>query len=601
MLGNCFIHSVAVIFAIRNEQTVEFVRHACFVESGFKRLREYQQSDFWDRWPKSKTPVAFGQYFQTASSAAEVANMFIDGQFAELAVSRMKAFPNKDIGGHKLSELAEWQAEFDSYLNNQRSDLADWKPWALHQDRDFLCAKIQTEWKECEAALSHPTGSKLNDAIDAAYLAAGELAVTMMQVSLFQHRQITMLLATPETDDEQQDRELRAGHIANFRLDLGKAQDDLVSLLRTLEQQHREFIPKFMPLSDLLDYSRKDLAELPKVQLANTESIDIRGPMNDLAFHLEGWGKQMKHCLRFGDACDARSAENVRCIKLAKSCPYNEDAHTALQQRIADEKSRVMQNCLPFLQYKGEPQSSDTDKVHIDDKVRKFRNICDRLNEFCRRLQHPERFDFQSFQVMAAILQDVQEELQLHATCQILVVNPSGILHVQLTDAYTSKRKKRHIEFNSRGIVDNDELTSELLEVFTASQSWYKAKTEAAESFRNERIASNPKPLKQDTTKGAKRNRWTDYGLEEVEELTPKLPEAPDESAEWLAFVEKNYEKFPETKPAMRKDREKSKHGRFLRNPPFGISGKGYRYRRKPGSSRTYYYVPDLPKLPKDC
>ena len=499
VLGNCFIHSVAVIFAIRNEQTAEFVRHACFVESGFKRLREYQQSDIWGHWPKSKTPVAFGQYFQTASSAAAVANMFIEGQFADLAMSRLQAFPNQDIGGHRLSELTEWLTEFDSYLNNHRSDLADWKPWALHQDRDFLCAKIQTEWEECEAAVSHPTeqltGSNLSDAIDAAYLAAGDLAVTMLQVSLFQHRQITMLLATPDTGDEQQNQESKTKHIAKFRLDLGKSQDDLVALLRTLERQHRDFIPKFMPLSELLDYSRKDLAELPKVQLANTESIDIRGPMNDLAFQLKGWSQQMKHCLRFGDACDARSAENARCIKLAKSCPYNEDTHTALQQRIADEKSRVMQNCLPFLQYKGKPQSNEknrtteTVKIHIDDTVRKLRNICERLNEFCRRLKYPERFDFQSFQAMSAILQSLQEELRLDATCRVLIVNPPRTIRIELTDAYTSIRKKRYIEFDDRGIIDNQELTFELNEVFTASLLWHKSKREAAEGYRNEHMA----------------------------------------------------------------------------------------------------------------
>ena len=505
VLGNCFIRSVSVIFAVRNGQTNEFVRNACFVEQGFRRLREYQQSDLWDRWPKSKTPVAFGQYFQTASSAAAVANMFIEGQFADLAMSRLQAFPNQDIGGHKLSELTEWQTEFDSYLNNHRSDIADWKPWALHQDRDILCAKIQTEWEECEAAVSHPTeqltGSNLSDAIDAAYLAAGDLAVTMLQVSLFQHRQITMLLATPDTDDEQQNQELRTKHIAKFRLDLGKSQDDLVTLLRTLERQHQDFIPKFMPLSDLLDYSRKDLAELPKVQLANTESIDIRGPMNDLAFHLEGWGKQMEHCLRFGDACDARSAENARCIKLAKSCPYNEDVHTALQQRIADEKSRVMQNCRPFLQYKGEPRPSEknrtteTVKIHIDDTVRKFRNICERLNEFCRRLKHPERFDFQSFQAMASILQNIQEELRLDATCKVLIVNPPRTIRVQLTDAYTSIRKRPYIEFDDRGIVNNEELVSELNEVFQAASLWHQSKFESAETFRKERIRSTP-PVK---------------------------------------------------------------------------------------------------------
>lgn len=604
VLGNCFIHSVAVVFAIRNEQTVEFVRHACFVESGFKRLREYQRSDFWDCWPKSKTPIAFGRYLQTAFSAAEVANRFIDQQFAELAVSRMKAFPHQDIGGHKLSELTEWQAEFDCYLNNQRSDLANWQPWELHQDRDSLCAKIQTEWEECEAVASphlteQPAGSNLSDAIDAAYLAAGELAVTMLQVSLFQHRQITMLLATPETDDEQQDQELRAGHVANFRLDLGKAQDDLVSLLQTLEQQHRDFIPKFMPLSDLLDYSRKDLAELPKVQLANTESIDIRGPMNDLAFHLEGWGKQMKHCLRFGDACDARSAENVRCIKLAKSCPYNEDAHTALQQRIADEKSWVMQNCLPFLQYKGEPHPSDTNKTHINDTVRKFRNICDRLNEFCRRLQRPERFDFQSFQVMAAILQNIQEELRLHATCQILVVNPSGILHVQLTDAYTSKRKKRHIEFDSRGIIDNEELVYELDETFQAASHWYQKKLESAETFGSERtgnIATSPQAT-DDQKSNRKRNRWSNKNIEDIEDTVPKLPGDPNKSAEWVAAIKKNADFFPRPLRTIKDYREERFGGRFSACKTFGVDADGNRWRRKTaGRGRVYYYKPDLKK-----
>ncbi|WDQ16795.1 hypothetical protein [Rhodopirellula sp. P2] len=502
VLANCFVRSVNVIFAAQSGNSEEFIRNACFLQRGRKQLKKLQSKELWDRWPKSKTPVAFGQYFRTARSAAAVAYRFVEGQFAEIEFARLTAFPNDCIDERATGDLAAWSTAFTAQAKSQRRDLFDWKPWALHQDRDILCAKIETEWEECEAAMSHPTeqltGSNLSDAIDAAYLAAGELAVTMMQVSLFQHRQITMLLATPETDDEQQDQELRAGHVANFRLDLGKAQDDLVSLLQTLEQQHRDFIPKFMPLSDLLDYSRKDLAELPKVQLANTESIDIRGPMNDLAFHLEGWGKQMKHCLRFGDACDARSAENVRCIKLAKSCPYNEDAHTALQQRIADEKSRVMQNCLPFLQYKGKPQSSETNrttetvKIHIDDTVRKFRNICDRLNEFCRRLKHPERFDFQSFQAMAAILQSLQEELRLDATCKVLIVNPPRTVRVQLTDAYASIRKLRYIEFDDRGIVDNEELSFELNEVFQAAFLWYQAKLESAETFRNERIRSKP-------------------------------------------------------------------------------------------------------------
>ncbi|MCR9208598.1 MAG: hypothetical protein NXI28_10255 [bacterium] len=172
-----------------------------------------------------------------------------------------------------------------------------------------------------------------------------------------------------------------------------------------------------------------------------------------------------------------------------------------MQQRIADEKSRVMQNCRPFLQYKGEPRPSEknrtteTVKIHIDDTVRKFRNICERLNEFCRRLKHPERFDFQSFQAMASILQNIQEELRLDATCKVLIVNPPRTIRVQLTDAYTSIRKRPYIEFDDRGIVNNEELVSELNEVFQAASLWHQSKFESAETFRKERIRSTP-PVK---------------------------------------------------------------------------------------------------------
>jgi hypothetical protein len=98
--------------------------------------------------------------------------------------------------------------------------------------------------------------------------------------------------------------------------------------------------------------------------------------------------------------------------------------------------------------------------------------------------------------------------------------------------------------------------------------------------------------------KGGSRNKWSAISIEEVESQTPKLPDNPSEGAEWLAFINKNHEKFPHTKSVMEKDREKGSGNRYSDALKFGISGKGYRYRRRSNNagSRTYYYIPDVPK-----
>ncbi|WP_221225322.1 hypothetical protein [Aporhodopirellula rubra] len=212
------------------------------------------------------------------------------------------------------------------------------------------------EFRDRVTNADSPTATPSN--IDAAYMAAGELAATMLQISLFQYRQITMLVTYPETGNAEQNQELKVRAIAQFRKELDDSSDSLRELQRTLERQRSEFLPAFAPLSGLLEFARKDLSELPPVALLGTSNVDVRAPMNRLAFSMAHWAKQMQHCLRFGDACNPHHAENVRCIQHAKSCPYDEEKHARLQQRIADEKSRVMQAYVPFLHFKGMTQSA---------------------------------------------------------------------------------------------------------------------------------------------------------------------------------------------------------------------------------------------------
>lgn len=97
-----------------------------------------------------------------------------------------------------------------------------------------------------------------------------------------------------------------------------------------------------------------------------------------------------------------------------------------------------------------------------------------------------------------------------------------------------------------------------------------------------------------DSLKTPPSNKWTEYNLEEVEKLTPDLPDKPDESAEWLAFRKENYHLFPHSAAVMRKDRERKSHARINDEGTFGITVRGYRWRSKRRGTKTYFYKPDF-------
>lgn len=190
----------------------------------------------------------------------------------------------------------------------------------------------------------------MRNEICAAYLAAGEMAVTMLQIAHFQDGRFTFSIGYAGDDDEGIEREREADAIAKFYLSRRQTGDELQRLRESLETQTQRLIPTFEPIADLLQFSHSGIQNFV---LDGQSGRDLRWPLGEMGHKLLAWASQFQHCWRGRGSCVIGSEEYKRCRELKSYCPYNESIHAQVQERIYAEKSRLMRDCMPYLEFAG--------------------------------------------------------------------------------------------------------------------------------------------------------------------------------------------------------------------------------------------------------